>query len=55
MPSVCRKAARGTLGSASITTATIEGTNFSNIVRLVGVQKYFGAVHALKNVNHPRL
>jgi simple sugar transport system ATP-binding protein len=32
-------------------TATIEGTSFSNIVRLVGVQKYFGAVHALRNVN----
>jgi simple sugar transport system ATP-binding protein len=44
------KAARGTLGSAPMTVA-IERTGFSNIVRLVGVQKYFGAVHALRNVN----
>src|SRR6516164_575934 len=39
------------LGSAQLMTATIGGTSFSNIVRLVGVQKYFGAVHALRNVN----
>ena len=27
------------------------GTDFAAIVRLEGVQKYFGAVHALRDIN----
>jgi simple sugar transport system ATP-binding protein len=32
-------------------TAAVESASFTDIVRLVGVQKYFGAVHALRNIN----
>jgi simple sugar transport system ATP-binding protein len=31
--------------------ATAESAGFVDIVRLVGVQKFFGAVHALRNIN----